>query len=95
MLQLDWATLLFQIINFLVLVMGLNYLLFKPLRKKLNERESVISDTLQSARDQEAEAAKLRDQWQESTRKAEQEADEILHSAHDGRDARGFPSPAR
>jgi len=31
MLELDWATLLFQIINFVVLVAGLGYFLFRPL----------------------------------------------------------------
>mgnify|MGYP001113944200 CR=1 FL=1 len=61
MLELDWATLLFQAITFLVLVLGLNHFLFKPLREKLNEREKVISAALQKARDQETEAARLRD----------------------------------
>ena len=81
MLELDWATLLFQTVNFVVLVGGLGYLLFRPLRKKLDERQKVISDTLQSARDREAEAARLRDQWQEATLRAQKEAEELLHRA--------------
>jgi len=81
MLDLDWATLLFQTINFLVLVGGLGYLLYRPLRKKLDERESVISDTLQNARDQEADAARLHSQWQEATRNAQQQSEEILQRA--------------
>lgn len=81
MLDLDWATFLFQLINFLVLVVGLNHFLFKPLRQKLNEREKAIADALQDARDREAEAARLRDQWQQSTLRAREEAEEILHRA--------------
>jgi len=82
MLELDWATLLFQIINFVVLVVGLGYFLFRPLRRKLSERGQVIADTLQRARDQEAEARELREQWEERMRGAEQQAEDILHRAH-------------
>jgi F-type H+-transporting ATPase subunit b len=82
MLELDWATLLFQIINFVVLVVGLGYFLFRPLRRKLSERGQVIADTLQRARDQEAEARELREQWEGRMRTVEQETEEILHRAH-------------
>jgi len=82
MLELDWATLLFQIINFVVLVAGLGYFLFRPLRRKLSERGQIIAETLQRARDQEAEARQLREQWEERMRTVEQQAEEILHRAH-------------
>lgn len=81
MLELDWATLLFQIINFVVLVAGLGYFLFRPLRRKLSERGQIIAETLQRARDQEAEAQQLREQWEERMRTVEQQAEEILHRA--------------
>ena len=82
MLELDWATLLFQIINFIVLVVGLGYFLFRPLRRKMNERGQAIADTLQRARDQEAQAQQLREEWEERMRTVEQQAEEILHRAH-------------
>lgn len=82
MLELDWATLLFQIINFVVLVAGLGYFLFRPLHRKLSERGQIIAETLQRARDQEAEAQQLREQWEERMRTVEQQAEEILHRAH-------------
>ena len=81
MLDLDGATLLFQIINFLVLLWLLNRFLFRPLRQKLGERRSTISDTLQNARDQEVEAAQLRKIWEERQRRAELHAEEILQKA--------------
>ncbi|MBC7235396.1 MAG: F0F1 ATP synthase subunit delta [Chloroflexi bacterium] len=81
MLNLDWATLLFQIVNFLVLLWLLNRFLFRPLREKLGERRQTISDTLQNARDQEVEAAQLRQVWEERQRMAELQAEEILQNA--------------
>lgn len=82
MLQLDWATLLFQIINFVVLVALLGFFLFRPLRRKLSERGQVVAETLQHARDQEAQAQRLREEWEERMRIVEQESEEILRDAH-------------
>ena len=81
MLELDWATILFQIVNFVVLLALLNRFLFKPLRAKLNERRGVIAGSLQNARDQEAEAARLRAEWEERMRMVEQQREETLHAA--------------
>lgn len=81
MLELDFATLVFQIINFVVLLVGLNFLVFRPLRNKLNERGRELSETLQSARDQEAEAALTRAQWEERMHAVEQQAEQILDAA--------------
>ncbi len=81
MLELDWATLLFQIINFVVLMALLGYFLFRPLRRKLDERGQIIAETLQRARDQEAEAKQLREQWEERMRTVAQQAEEIIHRA--------------
>lgn len=81
MLDLDWATLLFQIANFLVLLAILNRFLFRPLRAKLNERGRIVAETLQRARDQEAEAAQLRAEWEERLRAFEQQKEEMIQAA--------------
>jgi len=81
MLDLDWATVLFQIVNFLVLLAGLNHFLFKPLRRKLNERGRIIADALHSARDQEDKSDQLREELRERIEAAEREAEEILTAA--------------
>ncbi|MFO7696908.1 MAG: F0F1 ATP synthase subunit delta [Anaerolineae bacterium] len=81
MLDLDWRTLLFQIINFGVLVAILAWLVFKPLKSKLAERGQTISDALQSAQDQEAEAARLRAHWEERRAQAEAHGEEIIRAA--------------
>ena len=81
MLEIDWASLLFQIINFLVLVYALNRFLFKPLRRKLDERGKIIADSLQKASDREAEAAQLRKELEERQRMVERQAEEALEAA--------------
>ncbi len=81
MLELDWSTLVFQFVNFAVLLVGLNFFVFRPLRRKLSERGKVIADTLQDARDQEAEAHKLRTTWEERMRQVEQQAEAIIQAA--------------
>lgn len=81
MLQLDLTNLLFQIINFAVLVFILNRVLFRPLRKKLSERQRTVSETLQDARDKEADAERLRRELEEHREEIEQEAEEALQEA--------------
>ena len=81
MLDIDLASLLFQIANFLVLLFLLNRFLFKPLKEKLNERRSVIAQNLQNARDQEADAAQLEARLEERLRTVERQAEETLQIA--------------
>lgn len=83
MLEFDWATLGFQIINFLILLAALTYFLFRPLRAKLNERGRLLAETYQRAREQEAEAARLRAEWEERMHQAEQHAQEIIEAAEE------------
>jgi len=81
LLQIDWTTLLFQVVNFVALVVILYYLLFRPLRAKLGERSRIIAETLQRARDQEAEAARLKAEWESRMHEIEKQAEEIIHAA--------------
>ena len=81
MLDIDWRTLLFQIINFVVLFLVLSRYLFKPLKAKLNERNRVVSETLQNARDRENEAALLRQQREEQLEAVRVQAEEIIQNA--------------
>jgi len=81
MLDIDLSTLLWETVNFLVLFLLLYFLLFRPLKRKLNERSRVITDTLQSAQDQQAEAERMRLEYEKRLRNAQQEADEIVAKA--------------
>lgn len=81
MLELDWASLLFQIVNFLVLVALLNKFLFRSLNAKLKERGQTIADSLANAQEREAEAARLGDEWEAKRQQADQKAEDILQAA--------------
>lgn len=81
MLEIDWGTLLLQILNFIALLLILNYLVFKPLRAKLAERRRSLSETFQAAQDQEAEAERLRRDWEMRRSQVEREAEEIIQTA--------------
>lgn len=89
MLQLDWQTVLQQIINFAVLFGLLYWFLFRPLRTKLNERARLIAETLQSARDQEADAARLRAEYERRLHGLREEADDIIAEARREADEHG------
>ena len=81
MLKLDWTTLLFQIANFVALVFILNRVLFRSLGGKLDERQRVISETLENARDQEADAERLRRDLEKHRTRIEAEAERRLQRA--------------
>ena len=83
MLQLDWLSLLWQVINFLVLLALLNRFVFRPLKKKMDERSQEIADSLANAQEREAEAVRLREDWETRLEQADQEAEAILQAAQD------------
>ncbi len=81
MLELDWRTILFQMINFAALLAGVSFLVIKPLRSKLSERRRNVAEMYANAREQEAKANLLRDQWEDKMRGAEEDAEEIRGEA--------------
>jgi len=81
MLDLDLTTLIFQIANFLVLLLGLRLLLFKPISKLIEERARELADLRATARDHESRAAAMESQWQERLGNAEAEAEALRQAA--------------
>ena len=67
---IDWYTILFQIINFLILVFLLRYFLYGPIVKAMDERERKIVE-----REEEAEAG--RKKAEEEEKKFRQESQEL------------------
>jgi F-type H+-transporting ATPase subunit b len=88
MLDLDWRTVVSQIINFVVLLVILYYLIFRPLRRKLDERSEDLAQALQNARDQEAQAAELRRDWEQRMAVIDRTREEILATAAGEAEAR-------
>jgi F-type H+-transporting ATPase subunit b len=73
--QLDWSTLLLEVINFLVLVWILKRFLYKPVLDAIARRKASIDKTLSDAQAKQAEAKTLEQQYQNRLGDWEQEKD--------------------
>jgi F-type H+-transporting ATPase subunit b len=67
-------SLLVQLINFIVLLIALNLILFKPVRQIMHEREQGISSSLGDARAAQERTQSLLDQYNASLADAKQKA---------------------
>ncbi len=81
MLDLDWATIAFQIVNFLVLAAALYYLVFRPMMSRVRERRAEKNRLMEEAREDREEAERLRDELDERLSDAQARADEIVTKA--------------
>ena len=80
LISLD-KSLIVQGINFLVLLLVLNYLLYKPLVGKMQERTTAIQKSLEEAQAARAEAARQQEENATRLRQAYQEAASIREQA--------------
>jgi F-type H+-transporting ATPase subunit b len=81
MLRIDWATIAFQAINFLVLAGALYYFAFRPVMERVQRRRAEKQETMREIYEDRQEVARLREQLEERLRAAEEEADEIVTEA--------------
>lgn len=75
------ATLIAQIINFLILMVILTKVAYKPLMKVLNDRQARIADTIEKADQDREEAAKLKLEYQQQLAEARGQAQSIVEKA--------------
>jgi F-type H+-transporting ATPase subunit b len=75
------ATLIAQIINFLILVAILSKVAYKPLMKALADRQAKISDSLNSAEEERVEAVRLKQEYQQQLAEARGQAQAIVEKA--------------
>jgi F-type H+-transporting ATPase subunit b len=84
---IDWYTILFQIINFLILVFLLRYFLYGPIVKAMDERERIIVEREKEAeakrKESEEETEKYRQESQELEERKEELMDEARSSAEE------------
>jgi F-type H+-transporting ATPase subunit b len=73
MIDID-ISLLYQIINFLVLLIALHYILFKPIRQIMQEREQGISASFGDAKSAQDRVKSLLDNYNASLTEAKQKA---------------------
>ena len=74
--------LLIQLINFLVLVIVLNVILFKPIRQIMQEREQGISSAFGDAKTAQNRMQNLVDQYNASLSEAKQKAATIFNTIY-------------
>jgi F-type H+-transporting ATPase subunit b len=67
-------TLLWQIANFIVLLIALNFILFKPIRQIMQEREQGISSALGDAKAAQERMQSILEQYNASLAEAKQKA---------------------
>src|SRR5580658_6000802 len=82
----DLGLFVWNIIIFLLLLVILRKLAWKPILKSLNEREKGISDSLASAERIKAEMAQLKNENEALLAKAREERAQLLKEARDTRD---------
>lgn len=64
-MQINWFTVIAQVINFIILVWLLKRFLYKPILDAIDERENKITSQLQQAEAKKAEAQKEQDQFKQ------------------------------
>lgn len=82
-MEINWFTVIAQIINFLVLVWLLKRFLYQPVLDAIDAREQKISAQLNDAAEQKAEAQKAHEILQHKNEKFEQERSAKIAEAHD------------
>jgi len=78
---IDWYTIIFQIINFMVLVFLLRLFLYKPIIKAMDERENTIIEREKEAGRRESEAEERVNNFNQKSEELENRKTEILEKA--------------
>jgi F-type H+-transporting ATPase subunit b len=79
---IEWYTVIFQIINFLILVFLLRYFLYGPIIRAMDEREQKIVQREEEAVEQKKEAAKESHAYRQKSEQLQQQEAEIMEKAH-------------
>ena len=80
-MQIDWFTLIAQIVNFLILVVLLKYLLYKPITKAMDEREESIASRLKEAEEKIEGAQQEAESYHKKQKELEEQRDAMLAQA--------------
>ncbi len=75
-------TVLIQLINFIVLLIVLNFILFKPIRQIMQEREQGISSALGDSKNAQERMQKLLDDYNASLAEAKQKSAATYNSIY-------------
>ena len=82
MLEFHLSTIVFTVINLLVLYLFLRKFLFGRINAILDQRRALIQDSIDAAERSNSQAETLRRSYEEKLAEAQQEADQITSAAH-------------
>lgn len=80
-MEIHVSTMIFAIINFIVLVIGLKVFLYKPVCNMLDSRKEEVANNLNAAEAAKLEAQKLKDEYAAQIQNARNEAQDIINQA--------------
>lgn len=80
-MEIHPSTIIFAIINFAILVVGLKVFLYKPVCNMLDSRREEVINNLNSAEEAKLEAQKLKDEYAAQIQNARAEAQDIINQA--------------
>lgn len=83
MLEIDWISILFQVVNFALLLFLLSRFLFKPLQTRIQERAAEIEGRLDSAARREAESYAMQREIERRLAEVEKEAEALISQAQE------------
>ncbi len=83
MLNLNWATFIFETVNFLLIVALLYYFLFRPIMRRVQDRAEEKERIMREIREEREEAEALREELEERLANAREEAEGIVARAKD------------
>ncbi|MDE5853666.1 MAG: F0F1 ATP synthase subunit B [Ruminococcus sp.] len=87
MLNFEFWSIFWAVLNILILFILLRIFLFKPINKMLDDRTQSIQKDIDDAENAKREAEELRQQYANSINEAKEEAGNILRKAHDEAEA--------
>jgi F-type H+-transporting ATPase subunit b len=82
-MEIDWFTLIAQVINFLIILVLLKYFLYDRILNAMDKREQKIADRLQEAEDTMRQAEEEKKSFMEKSQQLEKQADERLIEARE------------
>ncbi len=80
-LSIDVGTILFTLINTMILFFGLKHFLFKPVNAVLDQRKQAVDQSLQDAEDAKSAAESTKAEYEEKLAAAKEESAEMLRKA--------------
>jgi len=80
-MQIDWFTVIAQIVNFVILILLLKYFLYDKIMDALKKREEKISSQLKNAKNKNEEAEEKRQKYEKLRDELEDEKEEAFEEA--------------